>query len=79
VADSSAHGEPTYPATSSRFAIDEDAVGAARDILARTKVAIFIVAFEAERFIESVLDRIPAELRALFAEIYVFDDSWAPT
>ena len=75
VADSSAHGQPTNPAASSRITIDEDAVVAARDILTRTKVAIFIVAFEAERFIESVLDRIPAELRALFAEIYVFDDS----
>ena len=69
------HGRPANPAASPRFTIDEDAVAAARDVLARTKVAIFICAFEAERFIESVLERIPAGLRDLFAEIYVFDDS----
>ena len=66
MADSTAHG---------RFVVDQDAVAAARDVLARTKVAVFIVAFEAEQFIESVLDRIPPQLRDLFAEIYVFDDS----
>jgi glycosyltransferase involved in cell wall biosynthesis len=58
-----------------RFAIDEDAVQAAREVLRRKKVAIFIVAFQAERFITSVLDRIPPELRDLFAEILVIDDS----
>ena len=58
-----------------RFAIDEDAVQAAREVLRRKKIAIFIVAFQAERFITSVLDRIPPELRDLFAEILVIDDS----
>jgi glycosyltransferase involved in cell wall biosynthesis len=75
VADSPAHGQSASPAASLRFAIDENAVVAAREVLTRTKVAIFICAFEAERFIESVLERIPAGLRDLFAEIYVFDDS----
>ena len=68
-------GQPAKLATGLRFAIDENAVVAAQQVLARTKVALFIVAFEAERFIESVLERIPGELRDLFAEIYVFDDS----
>ena len=55
--------------------VDETAVEAAEAVLQRTKVGIFIVAFQAERFIESVLARIPAELRDLFAEIVVIDDS----
>ena len=44
-------------------------------MLKHTKVAIFIVAFQAERFIEGVLARIPPGLRDLFAEILVIDDS----
>ncbi len=62
-------------AASPRFALDQDAVLAAEAVLIRKKVAIFIVAFQAERFIESVLNRIPAQLRDLFAEILVIDDS----
>ena len=69
-----ARSDPT-PAAPPRFALDEDALAAAGDVLKQTKVAIFIVAFQAERFIESVLDRIPARLRDLFAEILVIDDS----
>ena len=57
------------------FAVDEDAVARAAEALATLKVAIFIVAFEAERFIASVLDRIPERLRDLFAEVLVIDDS----
>ena len=75
MADSPAHGQPASPVASPRFAIDENAVVAAREVLAHTKVGIFICAFEAEHFIESVLERIPACLRDLFAEVYVFDDS----
>jgi glycosyltransferase involved in cell wall biosynthesis len=67
----SSRAAPAQP----RFAIDEDAVQAAREVLRRKKIAIFIVAFQAERFITSVLDRIPPELRDLFAEILVIDDS----
>ena len=55
--------------------LDEDAVTAAQNVLAQRKVAIFVVAFQAELFIASVLDRIPAQLRDLFAEILVIDDS----
>jgi glycosyltransferase involved in cell wall biosynthesis len=58
-----------------RYPLDEEAVAAAQEVLRRRRVAIFIVAYQAERFIESVLDRIPEALRGLFAEIYVIDDS----
>ncbi len=58
-----------------RFAVDDDAVAAAEAVLERTKVAIFIVAFQAEHFIASVLARIPERLRSRFAEILVIDDS----
>jgi len=61
--------------TLARFPLDEDAVTAAAEVLTRTKVAIFIVAFQAEHFIASVLDRIPPRLRDLFSEILVIDDS----
>jgi glycosyltransferase involved in cell wall biosynthesis len=44
-------------------------------VLDAERVAIFIPSFQAENFIESVLERIPEELRSRFAEIYVFDDS----
>src|ERR1700722_258144 len=63
------------PAALARFEVDEDAVSAAAETLRRKKVAIFIVAFEAERFIASVLDRIPQRLRDLFSEVLVIDDS----
>ena len=58
-----------------RFPIDERAVSAAEEVLRRTKVGIFVVAFQAEHFIADVLDRIPARLRPLFSEILVIDDS----
>ena len=58
-----------------RFTVDEDAVATAEQVLKQKKVAIFIVAFQAEHFIADVLDRIPARLRDLFAEILVIDDS----
>ncbi len=58
-----------------RFPIDDEALAAAADVLVRTRVAIFVCAFQAEHFIESVLERIPEPLRPQFAEIYVFDDS----
>jgi glycosyltransferase involved in cell wall biosynthesis len=62
-------------ATLPRFPVDEDAVAAAAEVLAQRKVAIFIVAFQAERFIASVLERIPPRLRDGFAQILVIDDS----
>ncbi len=65
----------TEPIARPRFPVDEDAVAEAAEILARRRIAILIVAYQAERFIESVLERIPEPLRPLFAEIYVIDDS----
>ena len=63
------------PSAPPRFALDEDALASAEQVLKHTKVAIFIVAFQAERFIEGVLARIPPGLRDLFVEILVIDDS----
>jgi hypothetical protein len=45
------------------------------EILKSKKVAIFIVAFNSEKFIKSVIERIPANLMSYFAEIFVIDDS----
>lgn len=45
------------------------------EILKKYKVAIFIVAYNAERSIESVIARIPKDLLPLFAEIVIIDDS----
>ncbi|GAB4323613.1 MAG: hypothetical protein Kow0059_18940 [Candidatus Sumerlaeia bacterium] len=39
------------------------------------KVAIFIVAYQAEKHIERLLHRIPTELLPYFAEIFIIDDS----
>jgi hypothetical protein len=59
LADSRAErGGDNGPVTATRFV----AVDAAREVLSRTQVGIFIVAYQAERFIESVLMRIPAGL-----------------
>jgi len=58
-----------------RFPVDEGAVEQAAEVLARTRVGIFIVAFQAEHFIDDVLSRIPPQLAPLFAEITVIDDS----
>jgi glycosyltransferase involved in cell wall biosynthesis/SAM-dependent methyltransferase len=59
------------------FEVDEAALREATEILARTRVGILIVAYQQERFIESVLERIPRALRGLFTEILIIDDSSA--
>lgn len=43
-------------------------------MLKRSRVAVFIVAYNAEKYLQSVLARIPAELLSNFAEIFVIDD-----
>ncbi len=43
--------------------------------LASKRVLIFVVAYNAEKTIESVLDRIPAELRTSQVEVLIIDDS----
>jgi glycosyltransferase involved in cell wall biosynthesis len=64
-------GRPVRP----QVAVDEAAVAAAVEVLGRRRVGIHVVAFQAERFIAGVLERIPPALRDLFAEILVIDDS----
>ena len=39
------------------------------------KVALFIVAYNAQYFIQSVVERIPEQLISLFSEIFIIDDS----
>ncbi len=46
----------------------------ARAVLAKYSVALFIVAYNAERFIGDVLLRVPEPFRELFSEIYIIDD-----
>jgi 2-polyprenyl-3-methyl-5-hydroxy-6-metoxy-1,4-benzoquinol methylase len=60
-----------------RFEVDAAALNEAREVLSRTKVGILIVAYQQERFVGSVLRRIPMALRGLFAEIVLIDDSSA--
>lgn len=45
------------------------------EVLKSRKVAIFVVAFNSEKFIESVIERIPEHLMSLFVEIFIIDDS----
>lgn len=47
----------------------------ATEILTQKRVAVFIVAYNAEKFLESVVSRIPENIAKLFAEIFVIDDS----
>lgn len=47
----------------------------AEQVLDRYRVAVFIVAYNAERHIQGVIDRIPSWVREKLAEIYVIDDS----
>jgi glycosyltransferase involved in cell wall biosynthesis len=68
-------GAPSSHRAAATYEVDAAALEAAQKILVEKKVGIFIVAFEAERFIEDVLRRIPPELARRFAEILVIDDS----
>jgi glycosyltransferase involved in cell wall biosynthesis len=47
----------------------------ARKVLKENRVAIFIVAYNAEKFIQKVLQRIPSWIAQSVSEIYVIDDS----
>jgi glycosyltransferase involved in cell wall biosynthesis len=57
------------------FDVDESALAAAAEVLTEQRVGILVVAFQAERFIDGVLARIPPALANGFAEITVIDDS----
>jgi glycosyltransferase involved in cell wall biosynthesis len=75
MSDPAASAGASRPVRIPSFAVDESAVAAAEDVLTELKVAIFIVAFQAEHFIASVLERIPLRLRDRFSEVLVIDDS----
>src|SRR5512134_3887975 len=45
------------------------------EILKQNRVAIFIVAYNAEKHLESVIDRIPPSIVGNLAEIFIIDDS----
>ena len=49
--------------------------GLALNVLERNRVAVFIVAYNAERHIERVLRRIPPWIAERLVEIYIIDDS----
>jgi 2-polyprenyl-3-methyl-5-hydroxy-6-metoxy-1,4-benzoquinol methylase len=63
------------PPRQADFDVDDVAVREAREVLSRTKVGLFVVAFQHEHFIQGVLERIPPELGSLFKDIIVIDDS----
>jgi glycosyltransferase involved in cell wall biosynthesis len=65
------------PVRAPYIVVDREAAEAAAQVLRRRRIGVFIVAYQAERFIGRVLERIPAVLRGGFAEILVIDDSSA--
>lgn len=56
-------------------ALKEEERVAADLVLRHHRVAIFIVAYNAERHLEAVVQRIPPDLFHRFAEVFVIDDS----
>lgn len=44
-------------------------------LLKSQRIALFIVAYNAQKYIEAVISRIPEEIMPLFAEIFIIDDS----
>ncbi|MEK6794989.1 MAG: bifunctional glycosyltransferase/class I SAM-dependent methyltransferase [Spirochaetota bacterium] len=57
------------------IAPDNAAIEKAAALLLKKKIAVFIVMYNAEKYIARVLARIPDALRNKFAEIYIIDDS----
>jgi glycosyltransferase involved in cell wall biosynthesis len=47
----------------------------AQRVLREKKVAVFVVAYNAERHLQTLISRIPSDLMPLFSEIFVIDDS----
>lgn len=54
--------------------LSEETMNAVR-ILKSQRVALFIVAYNAQKYIESVIGRISEKIMPLFAEIFIIDDS----
>ncbi|MCL4385684.1 MAG: bifunctional glycosyltransferase/class I SAM-dependent methyltransferase [Cyanobacteria bacterium] len=44
-------------------------------ILSQNKIAIFVVLYNSEKFIDNLLGRIPMQIRDKFVEIFIIDDS----
>lgn len=57
--------------------IDADELDRAVDLCERSRVALFIVAYNAESHLEAVVARIPGRLLPAFREIFIIDDSSA--
>jgi len=70
----------SYPSSSGKFAqsppnlIDVNVEQKARQVLADNRVALFVVAYQAEEHIDGVLRRIPGWVERALAEIYMIDD-----
>jgi glycosyltransferase involved in cell wall biosynthesis len=56
---------------------DRETLACALSVMKTQKVALFVVAYRAEKYIAATLARIPVELRAHFAEIFIIDDASA--
>jgi len=55
--------------------VSPDERASAIEILKSKKVAVFIVAYNAEKYLELLIERIPQQLLPLIAEIFIIDDS----
>jgi len=55
--------------------MNTDVQALARKTLSENKVAVFVVAYNAEKHIEAVLNRIPAWVAQELEEVYIIDDS----
>lgn len=45
------------------------------ELLNKHRIAMFIVAYNAEKYLKSVIERIPGDMLSRFAEIFIIDDS----
>ncbi|TFG59304.1 MAG: glycosyltransferase [Deltaproteobacteria bacterium] len=55
--------------------ITAEEIRTAFELLNRRRIAIFIVAYNAEKHLKSVIERIPGDMLSRFAEIFIIDDS----
>ncbi|NOZ96067.1 MAG: glycosyltransferase [Acidobacteria bacterium] len=58
-----------------REEVGEEERETARKLCREHRVALFVVAYNAERHLRSVISRIPEDLLPLFAEVFIIDDS----
>ena len=55
--------------------ITAEEIRTAFELLNRRRIAIFIVAYNSEKYLKSVIERIPGDMLSRFAEIFIIDDS----